>query len=93
MGDALLIIVPIVVACLTVIGTFVAGRIQRSGTTKTSESGELWEESKAIRLELRAENIELKGKNVKLQEENLKLLQENFRLKEKLEDAYSQEPR
>ena len=51
-------------------GALVVARRKASGSIRSSESKELWEESASIRVELRAEVTALRAENVVLREEH-----------------------
>lgn len=70
------IILPIIGGVLTAfiaaVGGFLVARRKSSGTIDTSEAKELWEESQAIRRELRERVAELENRIKMLEENNLR---------------------
>jgi chromosome segregation ATPase len=74
----------VIAAALGAVGTWAAVRRQRSGSVETSEAKDLWDESKAIREELRNESAALRTRladaEIKLADTLTKLADTNMKL-------------
>lgn len=81
-------IVPVVVAVVATLGSYLAASRRLSGRIATSEAASLWEESRSIREEYRERLAAAEARQAKLEERmadmeqlNLKLSRENSELK------------
>lgn len=86
MTGGIALVVALVVAIVGPLATYVTASRKLSGKIGTSEAGDLWAESRAMRDEYRERTAALEARVAKLEQANADLTRENDDLKRQLSD-------